>query len=227
MVRRLIDLVVAAHALVILSPIFALVALIVRVCDGRPVFFRQQRAGFMGVPFWMFKFRTMSSNAETSGGTLTFRGDCRITRTGRFLRRTKLDELPQLLNVLRGDMTLIGPRPEVLDWVARYTAEEREVLGFKPGLTDPVQVLFRHEQDFLTSTAEYEKLLTIKIRKQIEYLHSRNAFSDFLTILRTVMAIFTTRPRQEELAVYAAIRSRGSINRQGNQSASSPLDRMG
>jgi lipopolysaccharide/colanic/teichoic acid biosynthesis glycosyltransferase len=206
MIRRSIDILVSLCALVLTAPLFAAVAITIRLKEGAPVFFLQRRAGQGGVPFRMIKFRTMIVNAEKTGGSLTYQQDKRITPLGGFLRRSKLDELPQLLNVLRGDMTLIGPRPEVLDWVERYTAEEREVLRWKPGLGDPVQLLFRHEQDVLQNTAEYRLLMPIKVHRQIEYLRKRTLFSDLVTCFRIVRAMFPSAPSAEELAVYEAIR---------------------
>jgi lipopolysaccharide/colanic/teichoic acid biosynthesis glycosyltransferase len=198
--------VISASALLLLAPVFICVGCLVLINDGPPILFFQQRAGRHGGPFWMIKFRTMRRNAERSGGSLTFKADARITPLGSFLRRCKLDELPQLWNILRGEMTLIGPRPEVLDWVERYTPAQREVLRAKPGLTDPVQLLFRHEQDFLTSAAEYEQLVMIKVDRQIAFLRCRTFLSDIVTALRTLRAIFPSRPSTEELAVYARIR---------------------
>jgi lipopolysaccharide/colanic/teichoic acid biosynthesis glycosyltransferase len=207
MTRRCLDVVIAAAALIFLSPLLAGISLLIRIKEGSPVFYRQWRAGLGAVPFRMIKFRTMRSNAETIGGTLTYQADPRITPLGRFLRRCKFDEFPQLLNVLRGEMTLIGPRPEVLDWAARYTPEQREVFAAKPGLSDPVQILFRHEQDYLTNTSEYERLVAIKVRKQIEYLRSRTPLSDFAIAARSLRAIFPSKPNKEELSIYSAIRA--------------------
>lgn len=207
MTRRLIDLLVAAIALISLAPLLALISLLVRVSSGRPIFFIQSRAGLNGVPFRMIKFRTMRQDAEKTGGSLTFKADLRITPVGRFLRRWKFDELPQLINVLLGEMTIIGRRPEVLDWIERYTIEQREVLRAKPGLSDPVQILFRHEQDFLSSASEYEKLSAIKVGKQIEYLRCRTPLSDIVTAFRTFRALFPSKVSEDELAIYAQIQS--------------------
>lgn len=204
MLRRFSDILMAGAGLVVLSPALFLTALVLWMTQGRPIFFVQQRAGLKGVPFPILKFRTMRRDAEKSGGTLTFKSDSRITPLGRFLRQTKIDEFPQLLNVLWGHMTIIGPRPEVLDWVARYTAEQREALSVKPGLSDPVQLFFRREQEFLNSAEEYERLVAIKIRKQIEYLRSRNACSDARVILKTIRTIFPSSPSAEEIAIYKA-----------------------
>ena len=206
MIRRCVDVVVSGAALVAAAPLLAGIALVVRLVCGSPVFFLQRRAGLGGAPFPMIKFRTMRRDAEAVGGPLTFQDDHRITRVGRFLRRHKLDELPQLINVLCGEMTLIGPRPEVLDWVARYTPEQREVLSVKPGLSDPVQLVFRHEHDFLRTAAEYERLVAIKVRRQIAYLRSRTVLSDVATAALVMRAFLPSRPSVEELAVYAAIR---------------------
>ncbi|MHA3771309.1 sugar transferase [Verrucomicrobiota bacterium sgz303538] len=205
MIRRIIDIVLSASALIVLAPLLLGITLLVRLSNGAPIFFLQYRAGLHGVPFRMIKFRTMRSDAERSGGTLTFRSDSRITPVGRILRRFKLDELPQFLNVLRGEMTIIGARPEVLDWVEHYSEEQREVLSAKPGLSDPVQIFFRHEQEYLKNSAEYEKLFVIKVRKQIEYLRSRTFLSDVATAFRTLLIIIPTKPSAEELAVYSAI----------------------
>ena len=205
MPRRCVDIFLAAVGLVVLSPMMAATAIAIWVTQGRPILFVQQRAGLNGAPFRMFKFRTMQINAEEAGGSLTFKNDARVTPLGKFLRKSKLDEFPQLWNVLRGEMTIIGPRPEVMDWVERYTAEQREVLSVKPGLSDPVQLLFRHEQEYLNSPVEYEKLVAIKIQKQIEYLRARTAPSDLLILLRTARTIFPSSPSPEELAVYQSI----------------------
>ena len=207
MLRRPLDILLALAGIVVLWPLMAATAIALLITQGRPIFFAQQRAGRDGVPFTLFKFRTMRSNAEKSGGSLTFKSDSRITPVGQFLRKSKLDEFPQLWNVLRGDMAVIGPRPEVLDWVARYTAEQREVLSVRPGLSDPVQLFFRHEQDYLTNAAEYEKLFAIKIQKQIEYTRARAMLSDLVVILRTLRALLPSTPSRAEIAVYESIRA--------------------
>jgi lipopolysaccharide/colanic/teichoic acid biosynthesis glycosyltransferase len=217
MSRRLIDLLVAGVALLALTPVLVGVALCIWWLDGRPIFFVQRRAGWRATPFPMIKFRTMRPHAEQTGGTLTFRQDPRITPLGRFLRRGKLDELPQLLNVLRGEMTLIGPRPEVLDWAEGYSPAQREVFDFKPGLTDPVQLHFRHEQEFLSSAAEYRGLSVLKVQQQIQYLRSRTVFTDFIVLCRTVRALFPSQPSGAELATYASLRASAAAE-------SSPFD---
>ena len=207
MIRRCIDVAVSGTVLIVLTPLLLCIGLLVLINDGFPILFLQLRAGRDGIPFRIIKFRTMRLNAEQSGGSLTFKADPRITPLGAFLRQHKFDELPQLLNILRGDMTLVGPRPEVLDWVRRYTPAQREVLMAKPGLSDPVQLLFRHEQDFLTSDSEYERLVAIKIDRQIEFLRRRTFASEVATVFLTIRAMFPSKPSAEELAVYSAIRA--------------------
>jgi lipopolysaccharide/colanic/teichoic acid biosynthesis glycosyltransferase len=203
--RRIVDIGFSVCAITILAPLFFLVAFLVWVRDGRPVLYSQKRAGLRGETFLIYKFRTMSRSAGAIGGPLTFRADARITRMGRFLRRYKLDEFPQLWNVLKGDMTIVGPRPEVLEWVARYDPEERVILEHRPGLTDPVQLLFRHEQDFLESKEQYDRLFHFKVSKQIEYGRTRSFVSDLCVVLRTPFAIVMRRPNQQELALYRAL----------------------
>jgi lipopolysaccharide/colanic/teichoic acid biosynthesis glycosyltransferase len=208
MLRRAADILLSCLGLLVLWPILVATALAIWLTQGRPILFTQQRAGLNGASFRIFKFRTMRLNSEKAGGTLTFKQDARITPLGKFLRKSKLDEFPQLWNVLCGEMTIVGPRPEVLDWVARYTAEQREVFSAKPGLSDPVQLFFRHEQDYLNSAEEYEKLVAIKIQKQIDYLRARTAWSDCVVILRTLRTMFPSSPSRAEIAIYESIRAK-------------------
>jgi lipopolysaccharide/colanic/teichoic acid biosynthesis glycosyltransferase len=153
LVKELLDRLLAALGLVLLSPVFAGLALWIVLESGRPVFFRQPRAGKNGVPFSMLKFRTMVKNAVDLGRELNLSddpfgllpNDPRITRSGRFLRRTSLDELPQLWNVLRGQMSIVGPRPDLVEQVANYEPEDRRRLAVKPGITGWAQVMGRDE----------------------------------------------------------------------------------
>ncbi len=134
--RRVFDFLIALAGLTILSPLLIAIAVMIKREDGGAVFYRGLRVGRHGAPLHMFKFRSMVLHAERVGGSSTSDGDPRITRTGKFLRKYKLDELPQLINVLRGDMHLVGPRPEVQKYVEKYSAEEREILNVRPGITD-------------------------------------------------------------------------------------------
>src|SRR3954468_9190009 len=131
--KRLYDVILSGVGLALLSPLLLLIAVLIKIADGGDVFYRQLRIGLHGRPFRICKFRTMVSAAEQAGPSVTRRGDARITWIGRILRKTKLDELPQLWNVLRGEMSLVGPRPEVPRYVEHYTPEQRDILRCKPG----------------------------------------------------------------------------------------------
>lgn len=191
MCKRAFDLFFAIGGLLFLSPVFALLALAVKLSDGGPVFYRQQRVGQNGRLFAILKFRSMVLNADKLGLGVTRDGDPRITRIGRFLRKTKLDELPQLWNVLRGDMSFVGPRPEVPRYVAQYTAEQRTVLALKPGITDLASLAFRNEEDLLRSAEDTEKFyleycIPRKIELNLAYARHANVWNDLIIILKTV-----------------------------------------
>src|SRR5687767_10758028 len=140
--KRLYDLFFSCCGLIVLSPLFALIAATIKIADGGDIFYRQVRVGLNGKPFRIYKFRTMVPAADQVGPAVTKDGDARITWIGRILRKTKLDELPQLWNVVTGEMSLVGPRPEVPRYVDQYTVEQREILRFKPGITDLASLCF-------------------------------------------------------------------------------------
>lgn len=197
--KRAFDVVGAGFALIFLSPLLLAIAVIVRVVDGSPVIFRQERVGRYGGKFNILKFRTMLVAAESAGGQVTRAGDPRITSVGRVLRRTKLDELPQLLNVLRGEMSLVGPRPEVRRYVEYYTGKERKVLDLVPGITDPASIAFRHEERLLASSAdpvrEYiRSVLPEKIRLNLEYASRRSLGRDIVVLLLTLKSLWSRGP---------------------------------
>jgi lipopolysaccharide/colanic/teichoic acid biosynthesis glycosyltransferase len=162
-IKRTGDLAGATVLLAAFSPVLLASAAAVLAGDGRPVFFRQQRVGKRGRPFWIVKLRTMRNAVPGNAPLVTAAGDKRITRVGRALRKTKLDELPQLWNVLRGDMSLVGPRPEVPLYVDRFPREFAPVLDLRPGLTDLASVIFRDEEGVLREHADepdyYERVL--------------------------------------------------------------------
>jgi len=192
--KRIVDLVFASAGVVLLSPGFVLIATLIRIGDGRPVFFRQQRIGRDGVPFTMWKFRTMRPDAELHGGQLTAGQDPRITPIGRWLRSTKLDELPQLFNVLRGEMSLVGPRPEVPEYVNRYTDAQRAVLKLKPGITDPASISFRNEAALLGQAADPDEYYTNvvmpeKIKINLAYSERATSLSDLKVLLQTMRVL--------------------------------------
>lgn len=189
--KRLFDLAASATGLVLLSPLLLLIAGAIKLGDGGPIVFRQTRVGRDGQLFAILKFRTMVVNAERLGAQLTVGNDARITRVGRLLRRTKLDELPQLLNVLRGEMSLVGPRPEVPRYVAMYTAEQRRVLALLPGITDPASAEFVDESSLLAGVDDperyyVEELMPRKLRINLEYADRATLRNDLATILSTL-----------------------------------------
>ena len=197
--KRALDLVGSLLGLLVLSPLFVLVALVVKLGDGGPVFFRHERVGRDGRLFRMLKFRTMVVHAERVGPSLTVGADPRITPVGRVLRRTKLDELPQLVNVLRGDMSLVGPRPEVPFYVALYTPEQRRVLSLVPGITDPASETYVDEAAVLARAPDPERayldeIMPNKLRLNLQYAAHATLLSDVAMILRTVGAIVRRRP---------------------------------
>ena len=159
-----------------------------------PVFYRGVRAGRYGKAFRIFKFRTMVEDADKIGGPSSSADDPRITRVGNFLRRYKLDELPQLLNVVKGEMSLVGPRPEVLQEVLLYTEEEKRLLEVRPGITDWASIRFRNEGEILRGSADphaayREKIRPEKIRLGLEYVERRSFLTDCKIIVRTLKAI--------------------------------------
>src|SRR5947207_8516848 len=155
--KRLYDFIFSFCGLILLSPLLLVISALVKLADGGPVLYRQVRVGQGGRSFRIFKFRTMVPDADQAGPLLTRQGDARITRIGAILRQTKLDELPQLWNVLKGEMSLVGPRPEVPRYIQQYTPEQREILRCKPGITDLASLCFREEQALLGNSASLEK----------------------------------------------------------------------
>src|SRR5438132_3774427 len=155
--KRIIDLILATFGVILLLPVLAAVAVLIRIDSRGPIFYRGVRIGRYGNPFRIFKFRTMVKDAEKLGGASTPEDDPRVTRVGRFLRRYKLDELPQILNVITGEMSLVGPRPQVAWAVERYSEEERAVLDVRPGITDYASVRFRDEGEILRGSANPDK----------------------------------------------------------------------
>ncbi len=191
--QRIVDILAAGAGLLLLSPVFLLIGAAVKLGDGGPVFYRSKRVGRGGKLFSIYKFRSMVQGAERMGGGLTVRGDRRVTRVGRLLRAHKLDELPQLLNVLKGDMSLVGPRPEDPGFVARYTPEQREILRYRPGITSPASLQYKNEEELLgggdTETLYLEKILPDKLSMDLAYLTRRTVRSDLVVIVRTIGGI--------------------------------------
>jgi lipopolysaccharide/colanic/teichoic acid biosynthesis glycosyltransferase len=192
-IKRAFDIGAAGLGLLLASPVLAAAALAVKLDSAGPVFFRQQRLGRNFRPFWIFKLRTMVVDAERHG-QLTAAVDPRVTRVGRWLRKTKLDELPQLWNVLVGDMSLVGPRPEVPKYVEMFRDDYRVVLSVRPGLTDPASVKYRDEAAILAGCPDPEReyvehILPDKIALAREYIARSTFASDLAVLARTLRRI--------------------------------------
>jgi len=188
--KRIFDAVLSFVALVVLLPLFVAVATLVKLSSPGEAFYRQERVGRGGRIFWIAKFRSMRTGADRCGAAITSSGDPRITPIGRVLRRLKLDELPQLWNVLRGDMSLVGPRPEVPQYVELYTAAQRQVLSIRPGITDPASISYRGEERLLAKQADPERyyrevILPDKLKMNLEYLSHMSFLYDLSLVLRT------------------------------------------
>lgn len=193
--KRFLDLFFSTIGLLLLSPVFALVILMVKSDSKGPVFYRGERAGRWGKPFRIFKFRSMVVNADKVGGPSSSADDSRITNVGSFLRKYKLDELPQLVNVWLGQMSLVGPRPEVMQEVLLYTENEKRLLQVRPGITDWSSIKFRNEGEILRGSADphqayREKIRPEKIRLGLEYVNQHSTLGDLRIILQTFLVIF-------------------------------------
>jgi lipopolysaccharide/colanic/teichoic acid biosynthesis glycosyltransferase len=192
--KRAFDLVCATIGLLLLWPLFVVVALLVKAEDGGPVFYRQERVGRHGHPFRIWKFRTMRVNADRIGRAITVGNDPRITRVGGKLRDWKIDELPQLINVLMGDMSLVGPRPEVARYVNLYTSDQRGVLELVPGITDLASIKYRHESEILSQATDPDEayvhvIMPDKIAINLAYAKSASMWSDIRVIIQTAFRI--------------------------------------
>ena len=197
--KRIFDLILTVPGLILLSPLFVAIAAWVRLDGPGPILFRQRRVGRFGKEFEVFKFRTMVVGAEKIGPKVTTGGDPRITKSGAYLRRTKLDELPQLINVLRGEMSLVGPRPEVPEYVAHYPEATRKlILSVPPGITDYAAIEFRNENAMLECATDpqrtyLEDILPLKLSLYEKYVRNRSLLVDVSLILRTLGAILGSK----------------------------------
>ncbi len=192
--KRVFDILVSIIGLVLLGPFLGVIAILVKAEDGGSIIFKQSRIGFRGVPFIMYKFRTMSVDAGGYGSLLTVKGDESITGIGNVLRKYKIDELPQLFNVFKGDMSLVGPRPEVEKYVRLYSQEQIPVLELVPGITDVASLQYREENEILSMSdnpeKEYiEKIMPDKIRMNLGYAQKNTLWTDMEIILHTVFSI--------------------------------------
>ncbi len=193
--KRFFDLVFVLLGLIFLLPVFLLIAIVIKLDSKGSIFFKQIRVGQYGKHFRVLKFRTMVMNAEEKGAKITIGGDSRITKVGIFLRKYKFDELPQLLNVLKGEMSLVGPRPEVPEYVEFYSDEMKNiVLSVPPGITDRASIEFRDENEILSGSTDpvmdyREKVLPIKLDYYKKYVQERSLWLDFSLIIGTFSAI--------------------------------------
>jgi len=196
--KRFFDLIFTVPGLIVLPPFFIIIALWIKLDSQGPVFYRQERMGRDGAIFKIYKFRTMIVNVDKIGREITVGDDPRITRSGHVLRKYKLDEFPQLINVLKGEMSLVGPRPEVKKYVDMYTPEQLDVLKLMPGITDPASIKYRNENELLAATRDAEgfnidpeyvyvnEIMPDKIKINLEYAERASVMSDFATIIRTI-----------------------------------------
>jgi lipopolysaccharide/colanic/teichoic acid biosynthesis glycosyltransferase len=191
--KRAIDIAVAGPSLVVLAPLLAIIALAVRLDTRGPALFHQTRVGRSGNTFVIHKFRTMTS--ESNGPPITTAGDARVTRAGSILRKTKLDELPQLFNVLVGEMSLVGPRPEVPEYVALWPAQHRQaILSIRPGITDTTSLILRNEVAELSSNADPERyyietLIPFKTVHYVQYVQQQSLVGDLTVVIQTILTL--------------------------------------
>jgi len=196
MIKRMFDVMVASIGLILLAPLFAVLFILIKLDSPGPGFYRARRVGKDGHEFQMYKFRTMVADADKIGPAVTYKDDPRITRLGAKLRQKRLDELPQLINVLKGEMSLVGPRPESPEYVDRYTLEQREILRVKPGMTGPMQIVFLDEQEYLSDPAtldvEYVTgILPAKLAVEMEYVHQHSLASDLKILMQTAKVLLS------------------------------------
>ncbi|MBZ9577553.1 sugar transferase [Patescibacteria group bacterium] len=196
MIKRLFDIIFSFLGIIITAPLMGLLAVLIKTNSGTPVFFRGTRVGKHGKPFKIFKFRTMVPDAEKLGGPSTAEDDPRLTKIGKFLKKFQLDELPQLINVLKGEMSFVGPRPEVPFYVKMMSNEEKKIiLSVRSGMTDLASLWNFHEGEILKGSPDpektyMEKIRPEKIRLQIEYVEKQSAWLDFKIIFKTILKIF-------------------------------------
>lgn len=195
MLKRTFDFSCSLVGLLLLSPLFVIVGVLIKFTSQGPAFYRAARVGYNGKPFKLYKFRTMIVDADKIGPAVTTQADSRITPIGRILRRTKLDEIPQVINVVVGDMSLVGPRPESSYYVNLYSAEQRKILTFHPGLTSPASLYYRNEENLLTGKDWEEKyikeIMPHKLEMDLTYALNSNLSTDLLLILKTLFYLIT------------------------------------
>ncbi len=201
--KRAIDLAVVVPSIIVLSPLLLAIAVCIRLTSKGPVLFRQQRVGWHSQLFEILKFRTMVADAGQHGPQLTVLDDPRITPLGRFLRRFKLDELPQLLNVLRGDMSLVGPRPQIPSVVDHYPEHVHQIVfSVRPGITDPATITYRNEEQLLATAENPQRfhidcILPHKLTMYVDYVRCQTTSTDLRIMLQTLRCILPTLPTKQ------------------------------
>jgi lipopolysaccharide/colanic/teichoic acid biosynthesis glycosyltransferase len=192
--KRIFDFIASLLGLILLSPFLVIIGVLVKISDKGPIFYRSKRVGQNFKPFYLLKFRTMVVNAEELGPSITKGGDQRITKIGKFLRKTKLDELPQLWNVIKGELSLVGPRPEVEKYISFYKDDYKEILKIRPGITDYAAIKFKNEEEILAKFEDVEKayienVLPEKIKLYKTYLNEIGFLTDLKIIFKTLWGI--------------------------------------
>jgi lipopolysaccharide/colanic/teichoic acid biosynthesis glycosyltransferase len=232
--KRLLDVVGSALGLLLLLPVLAIIAVIIKLDSPGPIFFRQERVGLGGRPFRIFKFRSMVAGAARAGTALTIRRDTRITRSGGLLRRAKLDELPQLINVLAGDMSIVGPRPEVPEFMKFYTPDQQAIIySMRPGITDYAAILFRDESSLLDGERDpidvYRlEIMPTKFAYYERYSREIGMLNDLRIILATLLLLVAGRvPRWLGIEYQPRQSSRRSSQVNVNPSIQSKQSRQG
>jgi lipopolysaccharide/colanic/teichoic acid biosynthesis glycosyltransferase len=198
MIKRSFDFLTALIGLIVLFPLFFIISLLIKLTSPGPVFHRGKRVGLSARLFNLYKFRTMIIGAENTGPGITSQNDPRITSVGRILRRAKLDELPQLINVLKGEMSLVGPRPEDPRYVLLYNEEQRRILSVRPGITSPASIRFRHEENMLSVANKDTYVLNLmpeKIIIDLRYLERQTLWTDLSLLFCTVFQVFKCKKK--------------------------------
>lgn len=200
LLKRLFDIVFSILGMIVLFPLFFVMVLVIKLTSKGPVFYRGVRIGMNGKPFHIYKFRTMVQDAEKIGASSTSSNDPRLTIIGKFIRRFKLDEISQLINVLVGDMSIVGPRPEVQKFIDKYYEEEKKLLTIRPGITDWSSIKFHNEPELIVASGivdaddAYEKIIRPdKIKLGLKYVKEHNLWIDIKIIFSTILTIVSTR----------------------------------
>ena len=206
MLKRCFDILLSLLALILFSPLFLICALAIKTTSRGPVFYKGKRVGKGGEVFLMHKFRSMVPNADQMGTDLTPHGDPRVTGVGKLLRRAKIDELPQILDVVRGKMSLVGPRPESPLYARYYDQRQKRVLDVKPGIVGPTQIKYRHEELILKDKENPDdyyirELMPRKLDMDLDYVENRGFLLDIKVIFRTLLAVIMVRGRKADISV--------------------------